>query len=122
LEIREARNDVHEVEHTVELLWKSSDLIVRDVPVLAGEDVVSLYKAIAVLIGYDAATTPRAYVRRLGQPNTTKYVPPFLISFTCRFDKAEYFRKYFANVKKLTLSALGFQSTTKFYLAENLTK
>jgi len=123
LEIREVRIDVQEVEHAMELQWKSSDLIVRGVPVLAGEDVAGLYKTIAVLIGYDAASTPRAHLRRLGiQQSNSKYVSPILVSFTNRFDKADFYRKYFANVRKLTLAELGFQSTTRFYLSENLTK
>jgi hypothetical protein len=123
MEIRETQHDVQGVENTMELLWKSNDLIARGVPVLADENVKSLYDTIAVLIGYDATTTPRAHVQRLGrkQPNS-KIEPPILISFTCRLDKVEFYRKYFANVKKLTLSALGFQSTSRFYLSENLTK
>jgi hypothetical protein len=123
MEIRETKELVQEVEHSLELMWKSSDLIVRGVPVLANENVVSLYQTIAVLIGYDAATTPRARIQRLGQNQPkSKYEPPILISFICRFDKADFYRKYFANVKKLTLTALGFHSSARFYLSENLTK
>jgi hypothetical protein len=122
-DICQTRENVQDIEHTLERMWKSCDLIVRGVPVIPGENVLCLYETIAGILGYDKSTTPRAHMRRLGKKQlNSRYEPPILISFTNRFEKADFYRRYFNNVRKLTLAALGFVSTSRFYLSENLTK
>jgi hypothetical protein len=116
-------NKLLHMENQMEMSSKSCDLIVRGVPVRAGEDVVRYYHRIATVLGIGTEYVPRADVFRLGRKvASSKYDPPILIKFLNKLDKSLFFNQYMANYNKLTLTALEFNIPSRFYISENLTK
>jgi hypothetical protein len=121
--INDLENKLLHMENQMEMSIKSCDLIVRGVPVLAREDLVNYYHRIAAEIGCNTESFPRAEVFRLGRklPNS-KHDPPILIKFTNKLDKSLFFNNYLANFNKLTVNTLGFNTRSRIYISENLTK
>jgi hypothetical protein len=119
--INELESRVFQLENSMESNLKSSDLIMKGVPTVSKENVYNYYEKIAAVIGY-TDTIPRADVFRLGRKLAgAKYDPPILIKFTNKLDKCDFHKKYFDNLN-VKLSDIGFQSTARVFIGENLTK
>jgi hypothetical protein len=110
------------LENNLEFVEKSADLIVRGVPMVANENLETIYTAIARAINYQPEVLPRVRLYRLGrkQPGS-KFEPMILLKFTNRFDKMDFFRAYLNNTN-LLLSDIGFMPRSRIYISENLTK
>jgi hypothetical protein len=114
---------VHAVRNEAEAATKVNDLIVKGVPMSAGEDLVSIYCNIATAIGYTQTQIPRADFYRLGKKKSdAKFDPPLILKFANYIDRRAFYRNYFLH-RNLNLSEIGFgTSTQRIFITENLTK
>jgi hypothetical protein len=105
----------------LDLAERESDIIVRGVPQVPGENCRTIYERIALAIGLSVDSTPVATAFRLGirRPGF-RADPPILVRFPNRFTKEEFFKMY---LRKLTLNLkdIGFDLDTRIFLAESLT-
>jgi hypothetical protein len=113
---------VKKLEHTLELKTKENELIVRGVPVVVGENCQNVYQSLATAIGYNSTQVPLADAFRLkGRGNLSSNSPPILVKFALKFDKIAFYNKYFKK-KTLNLTDIGYQTSVRIYISENLTK
>jgi hypothetical protein len=112
---------IEDMANQMELKDKSTDVIVRGIPMLKDENLQTYYKQMASAIGFEPENLPRIRAFRLGRKMAnTKFDPPILFKFPSSWDKSDFFSKYLAE-RKLNLSDIGFQAGTRIYLSENLT-
>jgi hypothetical protein len=120
--IADLEMQVHQLQDTVEANSRSTDLIVKGVPILGKENCTIIYQKIALAIGYSQDFIPQADTFRLGvkKPNA-KFDPPLLFKFASKFEKDIFHQKYF-DVKNLNLNQIGWNVDQRIIITENLTK
>jgi hypothetical protein len=121
-DITELRADVNRIDDAIDVNNRAADLLVKGIPMLPRENSRAIYQSIATAIGYPNNYAPLAEVFRLGvkKPNT-KYDPPLILRFANRIEKNIFHQKYF-EMKNLGLNHIGFQTTSRIIISENLTK
>jgi hypothetical protein len=112
---------VRSLKNEVEAASKTNDLIIRGVPMAPSEDVVDVYCKIATAIGFAPDTIPRVQIFRMGKKTNANFDPPLLVKFADVIDRKTFYTNYF-RCKTLNLSQIGFNSTQRIYITENLTK
>jgi hypothetical protein len=122
VKICELESKILSLEDSLEHQDKSTDLIIKGIPLLPNEKCFDIYKRISIAIGYGADDIPRADIFRLGKKKPgARFDPPIIVKFTNKLDKFAYFGKYFAK-KDLKLTDIGFQVGSRIFINENLTK
>jgi hypothetical protein len=122
--IDELQNTVSKLQNDLERQSRSTELIVRGVPMATNEKCQQVYQTIAKAIGYAPGTIPIADAFRLGRRPSVlpdSKVPSILIRFVNKLEKIAFHQKYFAK-KDLNLTDLGFDgATSRVYISESLT-
>jgi len=123
--LAEVEDAIESLRSEAEAATKANDLIIKGVPMIANEcetDVVDIYCKIAVAIGYTPVNIPHAEIFRMGRKiSGAKFDPPLLLKFTNWLDRKTFHKRYFLR-RNLNLSDVGFTTTQRIFITENLTK
>lgn len=112
---------VDEISSTVDNLENRNELIVSGIPYLTGEDLMMYFTAMCKQLGMSEQTKPVADIRRLkSRVMNDGDHSLVLVQFALRNQRDDFYSAYLRK-HDLQLSHLGFESTRRIYVNENLT-
>lgn len=112
---------VDEISSAMDNLGNRNDLIISGIPYLKNENLLAHFKAVCKQLGMDERTTPAVDIRRLktGVMNDGDN-SLVLVQFALKNHRDDFYSSYLRK-HDLQLSHLGFESTRRVYVNENLT-
>lgn len=140
------QHKVMELEDTIERNKRANQVSIRNIPVTDGENLHEIFKKISVVIGYDkyndaphifripaakhSLNVVKSSMRNRLRSQVTaservidnpQILPVIIVSFTNTWQKSNFMKCYFIK-KSLVASEIGFTSTLRIYIGDNLTK
>lgn len=98
-----------------------NDLIVNGVPYMQSENLIGIFAKWCQILGYPDNCNPLVDARRLSKlPMTPGKSYPILLQFAITNHRNDFYSKYLRE-RSLTLDQIGFKSTNRIYVNENLT-
>lgn len=112
---------VDEISATMDNLENRNELIISGIPFLKGEDLLAYFTAVWKWLGIDERMKPSVDIRRLksGAMNDGDN-SLVLVQFALRNQRDDFYNAYLRK-RDLQLTHLGFESTRRVYINENLT-
>ena len=108
------------ISATVNNLENRNELILSGIPYLNGEDLLAHFKAVCKQLGMDERSLPSVDIRRLRSgvmKNSDNSL--VLVQFALRNQRDDFYSAYLRR-RDLQLCHLGFESTRRVYVNENL--
>lgn len=117
--VNEVRGELHSTNEWIGRFEKSSELIISAVPYVTNENLKATFEHITKALGFD--TVPLVGLKRLTRnPIKPGDSPPIVCQFALRMERDVFYRQYLAH-RQLNLSHVGFESSNRIYINENLT-
>lgn len=119
--VSSVKHDAFVNKEANERLEKANDLLLTGVPFSTDEDLHEGYRKVAAHLGYNDGCLPIVHTRRLSNRRlTVGSTSPVLYQFALKSARDDFFLRYLSKLD-LTLLNLGFDSSKRVYLNENLT-
>lgn len=130
-EIAKLLERIVSLENDKKNMDKATDLIISGIPYSVDENLLATVSNISVVINYQEEDTIISAIRfksprqeiNVNDNNTTK-VAPIILKFSTIFSRRTFHAKYFAFCKTdaLKLMHIGFDSSNRIFVNENLSK
>lgn len=96
-------------------------LILSGVPYFPGENLDLCCRQVCLALGYQTPNVPRIEAKRLSRCSIPcGSAPSILLRFDCKMDRDRFFKRYLTSMN-LSLGHLGYKTSKRIYLNEDLT-